>query len=571
MHRTGPVLLALVWKRHLDTIPLLQLEAAAQSHSCETQIGDNGRSLVGTDADFQSDIGSYPEFLSPFGKAQLREVWVGGFEPLYLVTQHNGAVLRQGLSTLARRVLASRPSHLTEEKTLITETNNEALQLEQDIVRRNREFTLFSWSVQQACQPLAITKAKGTCFWTADGKRYLDYSSQLMNVNIGHGHPKVIEAIKKQADELAFVYPGAATRARGEAAEKLVEVTPANLKKVFFTLGGADGIENAMKMARLVTGREKVMTRYRSYHGSTFGAMSAGGDPRRLANEPGVPWIVRMLDPYSYRSPLYRHCTPEEGDQALVDLIEEQIEMEGPENIAAILLEGYSGSSGIIAPASKKYWLGLRGLCDKYGIKLIIDEVMSGFGRTGEWFGIDNYGIEPDLLVCAKGLTCGYVPLGAVVVSGEIAEHFDKNPLWCGLTYSSHPISCAAASACIDVYREEGLIERARTQGDKIASHLDRMVAEHPSVGEHRGIGLFRVLELVKNRQTKEPMSGFNKPPTEPMQKVAAYLKNHGFHTFVRWDWVFVVPPLCISDEEIEEGMSILDGALSLADPYSEG
>ena len=453
---------------------------------------------------------------------------------------------------------------------LITHTDSNALSAE-EIIQQNREYTLFSWSVQQACQPHAVTGAKGSCFFTADGKRYLDYSSQLMNVNIGHGHPKVIEAIKKQADELLYIYPGAATRARGEAAEKLAEVTPGNLKKVFFTLGGSDAIENAMKMARLVTGRQKVMTRYRSYHGATFGAMSAGGDPRRLPNEPGVPWIVRMFDPYAYRSPIYRHCSPEEGDQALVDLIEEQILMEGHDQIAAILLEGYSGSSGIIAPSSQVYWDGIRGLCDKYGIKLIVDEVMSGFGRTGEWFGVDNYKVVPDLLVCAKGLTCGYVPLGAVVVSPEIGEYFESNPLWCGLTYSAHPLGCAAASACIDVYKEEGLIEFGREQGEKVAKHMKKMAEEHPCVGEERGIGLFRVLELVKSRETREPMSGWNKPLSEPMQKVAGHLKENGFHTFVRWDWVFVVPPLCITDDEIEEGMGILNDALSLADPYTDG
>jgi len=454
---------------------------------------------------------------------------------------------------------------------LITQTDNNAVRNAQDIIQKNREFSLFSWSVQQACNPLPITKAKGTCFWTADNKRYIDYCSQLMNVNIGHGHPKVIEAIKKQAEELAYAYPGAATTPRGEAAEKLAQISPGDLKKVFFTLGGADAIENAMKMARLVTGRQKVMTRYRSYHGGTFAAMSAGGDPRRLANEPGVGWIVRMFDPYSYRSPIYRHCTPEEGDQALVDLIEEQIQMEGPEHIAAILLEGYSGSSGIIAPSSKAYWQGIRQLCDKYGIMLIVDEVMSGFGRTGEWFGIDNYGIVPDMLVCAKGLTSGYVPLGAVVVSPKISDHFESNALWCGLTYSGHPLACAAASACIDVYTEDNLIEKSRVQGDKIANHLDRLKAAHRCVGENRGIGLFRVLELVKNRETREPISGWNKPMSEPMQKLAGHLKSKGFHTFVKWDWVFVVPPLCITDEEIEEGMSILDEALALADPYCDG
>ncbi len=453
---------------------------------------------------------------------------------------------------------------------MIVDQDRNPAEVAREIVEKNREFTLFSWAVQESCQPIPIAKAKGTCFWDVEGKRYLDYSSQLMNVNIGHGHPKVIEAIKKQVDELAFVYPGAATRARGEAGEKLSEIAPGDLKKVFFTLGGADAIENAMKMARLVTGRQKVMTRYRSYHGASFGAMSAGGDPRRLANEPGVPWIVRMFDPYAYRSPIYRHCSPEEGDRALLDLIEEQIQMEGPNQIAAILLEGYSGSSGIIAPSSQTYWTGIRELCDRYQIKLIVDEVMSGFGRTGEWFGIDNYGVTPDLLVCAKGLTCGYIPLGAVVVSPEIGKFFDSNPLWCGLTYSAHPVGCAAASACIDVYREEGLVERSKTQGTKIAQHLERLAKEHPCVGEHRGVGLFRVLELVKNKETREPMSGWNKPPSEAMQKVAHHLKSRGFNTFVRWDWVFVVPPLCISDQEIEEGMQILDEALSLADPYCD-
>jgi taurine--2-oxoglutarate transaminase len=454
---------------------------------------------------------------------------------------------------------------------VIVDQETDAARQARDIIAKNREYTLFSWSVQQAANPIAVSRAKGTCFWDVEGKRYLDMSSQLMNMNIGHGHPKVIEAIKAQADQLAFIYPGCATKPRGEAAEKLSRIAPGNLKKVFFTTGGADAIENAMKMARMVTGRQKVMTRYRAYHGATFGAMSAGGDPRRLANEPGVPWIVRMLDPYSYRSPLYRHCTPEEGDKALVDLIQEQIEMEGPNDIAAILLEGYSGSSGIIAPSSPAYWKGVRGLCDRYGIKLIVDEVMSGFGRTGEWWGIDHYGVQPDLLCCAKGLTCGYMPLGAVVVSPEIGEYYDTRPLWAGLTYSSHPISCAAASACLDVYTEDNLIENGRKQGEKLARHLDGMKAHHKCIGDHRGIGLFRVLELVKNRQTKEPISGFNKPASEPMQKISGFLREKGFSTQVRWDWIFVVPPLCITDAELEESMAILDEALSLADPYCEG
>lgn len=438
----------------------------------------------------------------------------------------------------------------------------------QSIVDLNREYTLFSWAAQATVQPIPVAKAKGVYFWDVDGKRYLDFSSQLMNMNIGHGHPKVIEAIQKQVADLAYVYPGMATKVRGEAARKLAEVAPKGLKKSFFTLGGAEAVENAMKMARLYTGRQKIITRYRSYHGGTFGAMTAGGDPRRWANEPGVPWIVRMHDPYAYRSPIYRHCTPDEGDMVLIDLLEQQIEMEGPHTIAAVLLEGYSGSSGIMAPSTPQYWIRLRELCDRHGILLIVDEVMSGFGRTGKWFGIDHYPVQPDLMACAKGLTCGYVPLGATVASEKISQHFEDNALWCGLTYSAHPVGCAAAIACLEVYQEEGLIENAAAMEKVMAQGLHELARKHPCIGDIRGIGLFWVVELVKNRATREPMNGWNKPATEPMKKVAGRLKELGFNTFVRWDWVFCVPPLCITAEQIAEGLAILDDALSLADPY---
>lgn len=438
----------------------------------------------------------------------------------------------------------------------------------QEIIDLNREYTLFSWSAQATVAPIPVARAKGVYFWDVEGKRYLDFSSQLMNMNIGHGHPKVIEAIQKQVAELAYVHPGMATRVRGEAARKLAEVVPAGLKKSFFTLGGAEAVENAMKMARLYTGRQKVITRYRSFHGGTFGAATAGGDPRRIANEPGVPWIVRMHDTYAYRSPVYRHCSPEEGDMVLVDLLEQQIEMEGPATIAAIMLEGYSGSSGIMPPSSPRYWQRVRELCDRYGILLIVDEVMSGFGRTGKWFGIDHYGVRPDVMVCAKGLTCGYVPLGAAVASETIAEHFENNVLWGGLTYSAHPVGCAAAVACLDVYHEEGLVENAAAMGEVLREGLLGLAERHPCVGDVRGTGLFQVIELVKNRSTREPMNGFNKPASEPMKKVAARLKELGMHTFVRWDWVFTVPPLCITREELDEGLAMIDDALTLADAY---
>lgn len=441
----------------------------------------------------------------------------------------------------------------------------------QSIIDKNKEYTFFSWSAQASVNPIPVTSAKGVHFWDANGKRYIDFSSQLMNVNIGHGHPKVIEAIQKQAAELSFVYPGMATKVRGECAELLASITPKSLKKTFFSLGGAEANENAMKMARLVTGRQKIITRYRSFHGATFAAMSAGGDPRRIANEPGVPWIVRIQDPYSYRSPIYRHCTPEEGDMILVDLLEETIEMEGPNTVAAILLEGYNGSSGLIAPSSAKYWQRVRELCDRYGILLIVDEVMSGFGRTGKWFGIDHYGVEPDIMTLAKGITCGYVPLGATITNDKVAKHFDNNQLWCGLTYSSHPLACAAAVACMQVYQEENLVENAARMGKKLEAGLLELKEKHRCVGDVRGIGLFWLLELVKNRETREPINGFNKPASEPMLKVMGRLKELGMSTFVRWDWVFAVPPLCITDEELKEGLDIIDAALSLADPYCEG
>ena len=277
-----------------------------------------------------------------------------------------------------------------------------------------------------------------------------------------------------------------------------------------------------------------------------------------------------MHDPYAYRSPIYRYCTPEQGDDIIVDLMEEQIQMEGPETVAAILLEGYNGSSGLIAPCSARFWQRIRAICDRYGILLIADEVMSGFGRTGKWFGIDNYGVQPDLMAVAKGLTCGYVPLGATIASEAVASYFDKNQFWGGLTYSSYPIGCAAARACIKVYQDENLIENAAAMGKVLEAGLKQLQEKHRCVGDVRGIGLFWLLELVKNRDTKEPMCGFNKPATEPMKKVAAKLTELGFYTFVRWDWVFTVPPLCITEEQIKEGLASVDEALSLADPYCE-
>ena len=437
-----------------------------------------------------------------------------------------------------------------------------------ELQARNKQYTLATWKAQGAWRPVSMTRADGVYFWDADDKRFIDWSSQLVNVNIGHNNQHVIKAIQDQAAQLAYAMPALATEPRAKLGEMLAEITPGELSKTFFTLGGADSIENAMKIARLYTGRQKIMTRYRAYHGGTFGAMSAGGDPRRLANEPGVPWIVRMQDPYAYRSPLYRGRSQDEGDQALVDQIEDTILFEGPENIAAILLEGYNGTSGIIQ-GGDVYWRGIQHLCDKYDILLIIDEVMSGFGRTGEWFGVDNYPwVKPDIMVMAKGLTSGYMPMGAVTVSKSIAEHFEENVLWAGLTYSAHPVSAAAGIANIEVYKEQNLPARSKEMGKVLRAGLLDLAEKHPCVGDIRGTGLHQILELVKNRETKEPISGFNRPASEAMQKVAGSLVADGMSTFVKWDWIFCTPPLVINEAQIQEGIDIIDKALTLADAY---
>jgi taurine--2-oxoglutarate transaminase len=437
-----------------------------------------------------------------------------------------------------------------------------------DLVERNRAYTLSSWTAQNAWKPLSMTRAEGVYFWDADGKRYLDWSSQLVSVNIGHGNPHVIRAIQEQAAKMGHAYPGIATEPRARLGELLSEVAPSGLTKSFFTLGGADAVENAMKLARLYSGKQKIITRYRSYHGATFGAMSATGGPRRLANEPGVPWIVRVHGPDAYRSPIYRRLGPEEGDGVVVDLIEQTVLFEGPENIAAILLEGYSGSSGIVQ-GGDAFWKGIQNICDKYDLLLIIDEVMSGFGRTGEWFGVNRYPfVKPDIMTIAKGLTSGYVPMGAAIVSDKIAAHFDNNTLWAGLTYSSHPLGCAAAIANIEVYRQENLIERAKEMGKLLRKGLMDLAEQHPCVGDVRGTGLLQLVEIVKNRGTKEPMSGWNRPASEPVREVAAILRNQGMSTLVKWDWIFCTPPLIVDEKQLQDGLAILDQALSAADEY---
>lgn len=440
----------------------------------------------------------------------------------------------------------------------------------EEIVSENREYTLFSWSVQSAANPITMVGGHGSFFVDADGHEWLDIASQLININVGHQHPKVIEAIKKQVDELCFAAPAFATEPRGKLGKKLAEVT--GLAKSFFTLGGSEANENAMKIARLVTGRDKIITRYRSYHGATMGSMTASGDPRRWPVEPGIPGIVRAFDPYCYRCPFGKE--PTSCRRECVSHIEEIIQMEGPHNVAAIMVEGITGSNGLLVPPDD-YYPKLRALCDKYGILLITDEVMSGFGRTGTYLSTQHYGIVPDIVTCAKGLTSGYMPLGAVIVNQRIADYFENNMLWGGLTYSSHPVSCAAALANLAVYEEEQLFENATLLGAYLGERLEAMRASYACVGDVRYKGLFSVLELVRDKETKEPLAPFNGTSPE-MQKLAGHLKSKYLYAFSRFNMLWVCPPLVITKDEldvalnaIEEGLALVDELIGARQPVS--
>ena len=435
----------------------------------------------------------------------------------------------------------------------------------EDIVELTREHVFFSWTAQSKVNPIPVARAEGVYFWDVDGSRYLDFSSQLMNVNVGHGNPKIIKAIQDQVAQLQFVYPGTATEPKARLGQLLAEVTPGDLSKVLFTLGGAEANENAIKFARLYTGRHKIITRYRSYHGATAGAMALSGDPRRLPVEPLISGVVHVQDPYCYRCPF--GWTLDTCHRECIDHVEQVIKFEGPENVAAVLLEGVTGTSGLMI-APDEYWPRMREICDKYDILLMDDEVMSGFGRTGEWFGIDHWDVAPDVMTMAKGITSGYVPLGAVVVSQDIADHFQDRNLPMGLTYSGHPVSTAAGVATIGVYKEERLVENAKAMGVVLKEGLEELKAKHASVGDVRCIGLFSVIELVKDKETKEPLAPWNAKPDElgVMAKVPGAIRERGMFTFSKWNWIFVVPPLCINESQIHDGLRIIDEVLDITD-----
>jgi taurine--2-oxoglutarate transaminase len=439
-----------------------------------------------------------------------------------------------------------------------------------EMVRLNREYTFFSWSVQSAVDLIPVVRAEGVYFWDANGQRYLDFSSQLMNLNIGHQHPHVVRAIQEQAGRLCFAHPGVATEPRGRLGEMLAQVTPGNLKKTFFCLGGAEANENAIKMARLYTGRWKIIARYRSYHGATSGAIALTGDPRRWPAEPTMPGVVHVFDPYCYRC--HFGWTPETCHRECIAHIEDVIRFEGPQDVAAIFLEGVTGSNGLIVPPDD-YWPRVRQLCDRYDILLVSDEVMSGFGRTGKWFAVDNWGVVPDIITCAKGLTSGYVPLGAVIVSEPIARHFEDQMLWCGLTYSGHPLACAAGVATLEVYQQDGLIENAVQVGRHLGQRLEEIKARHPSVGDVRYIGLFSAIEVVKDKATREPMVPWNAKGAElgKMAEVSRFLRQNGLFTFLHWNVIFIVPPLCITEAQLDEGLATIEKALGITDAACAG
>ncbi|TVQ95029.1 MAG: aminotransferase class III-fold pyridoxal phosphate-dependent enzyme [Deltaproteobacteria bacterium] len=435
-----------------------------------------------------------------------------------------------------------------------------------EMVELCKRHTLYTWAASGAIDPLPVERAEGVYFYTPDGTRYLDFNSQLMSVNIGHGHPKVIQAIKDQAEKLTFIYPATATEPRARLGKLLAELTPGDINTFFFVLSGAEANNNAVRMARLYTGRSKILARYRSYHGATGTGIQLTGDPRRWFSEPGEPGVVHVMDPWPY------HYSFGESDHEItknnLTYLEEVIQYEGADRIAAMIIEPVTGTNGVLIPP-EGYLRGLRALLDKYGILLITDEVMAGCGRTGRMFAFEHAGIVPDIVTMAKGLTSSYLPLGAVGVSDAIAAHFRDNIYWGGLTYNSHPLSCAAAVAALEVLRDEGLIDNAATLQPIMRAEMDRLARSHPSVKIGRCIGLFGMIDVQKNARGEliAPYGGSH----PAMAEVAKFIKAEGLFTFLRWSHVMCNPPLCITEEQLLEGFSILDRAFEITDRAFEG
>lgn len=435
-----------------------------------------------------------------------------------------------------------------------------AEQIKEDSLKYN----LHSWSVQGKLNPAVVEKAEGIYYYTADGQKVADMSSQLVNLNLGYGNRDIIDAIKEQAEMLPYISPAYAIDCRSKLAKMVIDIAPENMGKVFFTLGGADANENAIKIAKLFTGRYKVFSRYRAYHGSSFGAGNLTGEPRRYTLEPGIPGFVKFVDPYLYHAP-FKFESEEQATEYYIGELRNQIIYENPDEIAAIVMESVTGSNGIIIPP-KGYLQGVRKLCDEFGIMMVCDEVMAGFGRTGTYFACQNWGIKPDMITFAKGITCGYAPLGGVIVSQKIADFFDDHKLDCGLTYSAHPLGCAAGVACLEYYEKANVLENVKQRGKELGELLEDIKAKHVSVGDVRYIGLFSCVELVKNRETHEPIVPYGKDPEGIMGKICGMLKAKGFNTYSHEACVFVCPPLIITAEELSENLAKLDEVLTEVD-----
>ena len=434
------------------------------------------------------------------------------------------------------------------------------------IKEQGMKYNLYSWSAQKKINPMVVSKAEGIYFWDEDGKKYFDMSAQLVNSNLGHGHKKLIQAIKDQADKMAFMGPGYSVDVRSEAAQRIVEMSGLEGSKVFFVNAGAEANENAIKFAKAYTGKWKIFSAYRSYHGATAGASCLTGEPRRFIAEPGVPGFIHFDGPYAYRAPKACKFNSEaDVTEFYLELLENQILYEGPDQIAAIFFETVVGSNGILIPP-KGYYEGVRALCDKHNIVLVFDEVMAGFYRTGTPFAFHQFGVKPDLVTFAKGATCGYVPLGGVIVTEKINKIFDEKKMYNGLTYSAHPMGCAATIATLDIYKEEKIAENVEKQGKVLAEILDEFEKKHASVGQVRHIGLFSCVELVKNKETREPLVKFNSDPEGLMPKIAGMLKADGFSTYTHENMVLVCPPLNITEAELREAMAILDKVLDSVD-----
>lgn len=434
----------------------------------------------------------------------------------------------------------------------------------EDVKRNHKKYNLQSWSKQGNLNPIAIEQAEGIYMWDYDGKRYTDMSAQLVNLNVGFGNRAIIDAIKEQAEKFCFVGPSYAVESRSKLAEMIIDLLPDNFGKVFFTNAGADANENAVKIARMYTGRNKVFSRYRSYHGSSFGAGNLTGEPRRYPLEPGIPGFIKFFDPYLYRESI-PFQSEEEASKYYVSKLREQIIYEGPDSVAAIVMETITGSNGIIIPP-KGYLQGVRAVCDEFGILMIVDEVMAGWGRTGKMFAFENFDVKPDLVTFAKGVTCGYVQLGGVAVCSKVAEYFDDHLLSCGLTYSGHPLACAAGVACVNYYKEANILRNVNEVGEVLGKCLEKMKETYRCVGDVRYIGLFSAIELVKDKATKEPYVPYGRDPEGKMGKIIGMLRDKGFMTYSHENMIFISPALIITKEQLLEELVKVEEVLQVID-----